>query len=87
MVARDLTYNEILSKKDIGFNFVPLKNKTKTSLKKYWVALHFCRSVYNNCLIKCHITDIYSTYNSHTPFKQLAKRYGSYCIAILPCNS
>ena len=26
MVARDLTYNEILSKKDIGFNFVPLKN-------------------------------------------------------------
>ena len=63
------------------------KKKKKTSLKKYWVALHFCRSVYNNCLIKCHITDIYSTYNSHTPFKQLAKRYGSYCIAILPCNS
>jgi hypothetical protein len=27
IVSRDLTYDEILSKKDIGFNFVPLKKK------------------------------------------------------------
>jgi hypothetical protein len=62
MVARDLTYNEILSKKDIGFNFVPLKNKKKNKFEKILG-------------------------NSHPPFKQLAKRYGSYFIAILPCNS